>query len=391
MNLGQGIDKLYKTDKNNFGPRAGLRLGRRPATAGRRCAPATRSATTSPNFAAVHARATVQRRAHRRLHEPEPGRLLGEPGRRPRASQPDDPRATCVDPDNRAPAATTSASSPGVRSSAARPTGAPPVQHRSRAGSEPEEPVLPLLPPDLPARALQEQRRYRVSYVGSRGHDQLMVRDLNAPPLGSRLDRPGAEPAVRARSSRTTGTSSQLVNDGKSLVRQPAVLVPADQLARASTRSTTYTWSKCTDYNSVEPRRPRQAGQTRTPTTPRTTRGRATTTSALTSTSAASTGSRTSGAGQFGAGWEFATVFNAFSGRPYTPHRRAATARARTSTAIRAELRAGSDHPSTTPATPTATSRIREMLLDAGRRHRRDLRAQHASAGPASRSGTWPS
>ena len=87
-----------------------------------------------------------------------------------------------------------------------------------------------------------------MSYVGSRGHGPRCGGEINAPPLGSPTTSPSCTWPFE-RSSPGTREHHRYTNDGKSLVRQRAVLVPSERWHGLNTQYN-YTLSKCTDYNS---------------------------------------------------------------------------------------------------------------------------------------------
>ena len=173
VQLGQGLDRLYNSDKNNFGPRAGLAWdlmgdGRTSVRVG--------YALTydSAQIGVVH-----------------PGPLLhADAGRLPRVALAQTPRfasrepaATCVNPNNSAAGGDYVCLQPGVPIFGISPTGAPPFN-------------IFRVPDDFQLghyhyfhatmqRQIGSANSATVSYVGSRGQGLVWRKEINAPPLGS--------------------------------------------------------------------------------------------------------------------------------------------------------------------------------------------------------------
>ncbi|PYP99433.1 MAG: hypothetical protein DMF82_24875, partial [Acidobacteria bacterium] len=217
-------------------------------------------------------------------------------------------------------------------------------------------------------RELFKNNTVTVSYVGSRGEDLLMVRDLNAPRLGSSFSNPQPNRPFATKYPDFKHIV-QLVNDGRSWYDS---LQFTWRQANWHGINTQYnlTWSKCTDYNSVNRGGGGDAGQYENPYNPAGNKGPCNHDVPLNFSVGGVYKIPDLGAGRLGAGWEFSTIFNAFSGR------RAPTAAAPTS--------------STTPATPTSTSPIPTSSRCPPTAPSGPVAAT-SSAAPASRSGTWPS
>ena len=313
VNLGQGIDRLYDTDMNNIGPRAGFAWdlngdGKTALRGGYALS------YDVGNFAAVHAPYAINGARTGAFTNPSLGvysvSLFGD-----LAVQPDDPSATCLDPDSG-----TGGDYVCIRSGqpifGSSPTGQPPFNVFA-VDPKLKTPYFHVYHLSL-QRELFKNNVITLSYVGSQGRDLLMVRDLNAPPLGSdwtdpQPNRPFAEKYPDFKHI------VQLVNDGKSWYNS---LQATWRQANWHGINTQYnlTWSKCTDYNSVNRGGGGQAGQNQNPYDPTASKGPCEHDVPLNFSVGGVYKVPGLGAGRLGAGWEFSTIFNAFSGRPYTPH-----------------------------------------------------------------------
>ena len=310
VNLGQGIDKLYNTDKNNFGPRFGFAwdVGGNGKTAIRG---GYALSYDIGNFAAIHAPYSINGARTGAFTNPSLGvysvSLAGDLG-----VAPDDPSATCVDP-------VTGAGNyvcilPGQPIFGSSPSGSPPFNVFS-VTPDLQTPYYHLFHLTF-QRQVFKNNVLTLSYVGSRGHDQLMVRDLNAPPIGSdytdpQPNRPFAQQYPDFRHI------VQLVNDGRSWYDSLQV---SWRQANWHGINTQYnlTWSKCIDYNSVNRGGAGVAGQYQNPYDPAGNKGPCDHDVPLNFNIGGVYRIPDLGAGRLGAGWEFSTIFNAFSGRPYT-------------------------------------------------------------------------
>jgi hypothetical protein len=154
--------------------------------------------------------------------------------------------------------------------------------------------------------------------VGSRGRDLLMVRDLNAPPLGSDYRTPQANRPF-AKQFPTYKHIVEMVNDGRSWYDALQVTLRQANWHGINTQYN-LTWSKCTDYNSVNRGGGGQAGQYQNPYNPADNKGPCRHDVPLNFGVGGVYKIPDLGAGQLGAGWQFSTIFNAFAGRPYTPN-----------------------------------------------------------------------
>jgi hypothetical protein len=314
VNLGQGIDSLYSTDKNNIGPRAGFAWD---VTGDGRTA--LRGGYTLSydigNFAAVHAPYVINGARTGAFTNPSLGvfsvSLNGD-----LSVQPDDPAATCINPDN--PQAGGDYVCIGRSGSifGSSPTGAPPFNVYS-IDPDLQTPMFHLFHLSL-QREVFKENIVTLSYVGSRGRSLLSVRDINAPPVGSDFTDP--QPS-RPFASRYPDFRHivQLVNDGRSWYDSLQV---SWRQANWKGINTQYnlTWSKCRDYSSVNRGGAGHAGQATNPYNPADNEGPCNHDVPLNFNVGGVYKIPDLGAGRLGEGWEFSTIFNAFSGRPYTPH-----------------------------------------------------------------------
>jgi hypothetical protein len=313
VNLGAGIDRLYDTDMNNVGPRAGFAWdingdGKTALRAGYSLS------YDVGNFAAVHAPYAINGARTGAFTNPSLGvysvSLLGDVG-----LAPEDPDATCLDPDTGA-GGDYICIRPGRPLFGSSPTGQPPFNVFA-VDPNLKTPYFHLFHVSL-QRELFKNNAITLSYVGSRGRDLLMVRDLNAPRLGSDWTNPQANRPF-ARQYPDFKHIVQLVNDGRSWYNS---LQATWRQANWHGINTQYnlTWSKCTDYNSVNRGGGGQAGQNQNPYDPAASKGPCEHDVPLNFSVGGVYKIPDLGAGRLGAGWEFSTIFNAFSGRPYTPH-----------------------------------------------------------------------
>jgi outer membrane receptor protein involved in Fe transport len=313
VNLGQGIDKLYDTDLNNIGPRLGFAWdingdGKTALRGGYALS------YDIGNFAAAHAPYVIAGARTGSFTNPSLGvysvSLLGD-----LSVQPDDPAATCLDP-NTGTGGDYICIQPGQPIFGASPTGQPPF---NVFAVDPN-----LKTPSFHIFHLSFQREVfrnnvvTLSYVGSRGRDQLMVRDLNAPPLGTDYTDPQPNRPFSAQYP-TYRHVVQLVNDGKSWYDSLQV---SWRQANWHGINTQYnlTWSNCEDYNSVNRGGGGQAGQNQNPYDPAANKGPCDHDVPINFSVGGLYKIPDLGGGQLGSGWEFSTIFNAFSGTPYTPH-----------------------------------------------------------------------
>jgi hypothetical protein len=163
-------------------------------------------------------------------------------------------------------------------------------------------------------RELFKNNVLTVSYVGHRGQQQIMYRDLNAPPLGSaggQANRPYAQ------SSPDLAHIIEINNDGKSWYN--SLQATFRQKWKTINTQYNYTLSKCTDYNSSNRTQRRNFGQAQNPWRPEDGEGPCDTDVRHNFNVGGTYGIPDLGGGELGRGWELATVFTGLSGRPISP------------------------------------------------------------------------
>jgi hypothetical protein len=305
-----GLDSLYHADKNNFGPRAGLAWdvtgdGRTSLRAG--------YALTydAPQFATIHSPGASRPGA---FTNPDMG-VFSISLRGATARKPDDPRATCVDPNNSTAGGDYICAQPGVALYGSSPTGAPPFDAFA-------------VPVDLQApmyhyfhatfqRELFRNNAVTVSYIGSRGFDQVIIRDLNAPPVGAAFATPDPLRPY-AQQFPTLRHIYSLTNDGKSWYDSVQFSYRQSNWHGLNTQYN-YTLANCEDYNSSNRGNGVDAPQADNPYNPAANRGPCTFDVRHNFNISGSYAIPSSDAlGEFSKGWEIGTIFTALTGRPFT-------------------------------------------------------------------------
>jgi len=309
VQLGQGIDQLYSTDKNNFGPRVGFAWD--VSGNGRTALRGGYALTYDvPNFGSIHAPRTTFVGGSRAgaFTQPNLGiysvQLAGDAG-----VPVDDPAATCVDP-------VTGVGNyvcvgPGISIYGPNPLGSPPF---NAFAVDPE-----LKTPSYHTFHLTLQHEVfknnvaTVSYVGSRGRDQLMYRDINGPPIGGG-DQPFADRYP------DLGHIIELTNAGKS--RYDSLQVSWRQAhSRGLNTQYNFTWGKCTDYASINRGSRTNFPQANNPFDPENNEGRCDFDIRYNlNVGGTYEIPKVSGLGRLGEGWQIGTVFTGLSGRPFTPN-----------------------------------------------------------------------
>ena len=307
----QRVDQLYKTDMNNFGPRLGLAWdltgdGRTSLRAG--------YALTYdvPDFGAIHAPRTTFSGLGARagaFTNPDLGlfskTLAGDLG-----AAPDDPAATCVDPVTGEGNFVCITS--GVPIFGDNPTGDGPF-NAFETPNDLQVPKYHFYHVTL-QRELFKDNVLTVSYVGHRGSQQIMYRDINAPAVGS-----GGGQDNRPFNAQfpDLGHIIEINNDGRSWYNS----VQSTFRQRWKTLNTqyTYTWSKCTDYNSNNRTTRRNFGQAQNPWIPESGKGPCDNDVRHNFNVGGTYGIPDFGGGELGRGWEFGTVYTGLSGHTYSP------------------------------------------------------------------------
>ena len=235
VQVGHGIDRLYNPDTNNFGPRAGLAWdvmgdGKTSVRAG---------------YALTYDSAQIGVVHPGLFSTPTLGVFRVSLAQSPRIT-PDNPLATCVDPNNSAAGGDYICLQPGVPVFGSSPTGAPPFN-------------LFAMPEDFQLgryhyfhatvqRQIGNSNSVTVSYVGSRGQGLVWRKEINAPPLGSPTTSPDLLRPFHAAFPQYRSIV-EYTNDGKSWYDSMQLSFRQNAWHGVNTQYS-YTWSNCTDYNS---------------------------------------------------------------------------------------------------------------------------------------------
>ncbi len=235
VQLGNGIDKLYNSDTNNFGPRLGLAWdvmgdGKTSVRAGYSLTyDASLIGTVHPGL----------------FSTPTLGVFRVAFAQTPRFT-PENPLATCLNPNNSAAGGDYICLQPGVPAFGSSPTGAPPFN-------------IFQVPEDFQLgryhyfhttvqRQIGERNSITASYVGSRGQGLVWRKETNAPPLGS----PTTSPDL-LRPYRSTFPQFRSIvaytNDSQSTYDSLQLSFRQNAWHGINTQYS-YTLSNCTDYNS---------------------------------------------------------------------------------------------------------------------------------------------
>src|SRR5262249_2574917 len=167
-----GLDQLYKADKNNFGPRAGLAWD--PTGSGK--------TSVRAGYALTYDAALIGTVHPGLFSTPALGVFRVSSAHAPRRV-PDAASVTCPDPNTSRAGGDSVCLQPGVPVFGSSPTGAPPFN-------------IFRVPDDFHSgyyhyfhvtmqREVLRNSSVTVSYVGSRGNDLVWRKEINAPPLGS--------------------------------------------------------------------------------------------------------------------------------------------------------------------------------------------------------------
>jgi hypothetical protein len=306
------VDRLYKNDFDNFGPRLGFAWD---VTGDGRTAVRAGYALTYdvPDFGTIHAPRTTFSGLGARsgaFTNPNLGlfskTLAGDLG-----AAPDDPDATCVDP------VTGEGNFVCVLSGrpifGSNPTGDGPF-NAFATREDLQVPEYHFFHVSL-QRELFKNNVLSLSYVGHRGRKQIMYRDINAPPLGSaggQANRPFA------RQYPDLAHIIEVTNDGRS--RYNSLQASFRQKWKTINTQYNYTLAKCNDYNSSNRTQRHNFGQAQNPWRPESGEGPCDNDVRHNLNVGGTYGVPDFGLGQLGKGWEFATVLTALSGRPFTPN-----------------------------------------------------------------------
>ena len=314
VRIGQGLDRLYDADKNNFGPRAGLAWD---VTGDGRTSVRTGYALTYdlPDFKTIHSPNTTWSGLGARagaFTNPDLDvfsvNLQGTQSKTPDASG-----VKCIDPNNAVAGGDFVCVQPGVAIYGSSPTGAPPFN----AFAVPTDYKTPMYHyfHVTAQRELFANNAVTVSYVGSRGRELSWMRDINGPPLGTSTSAIQQNRPFYAQSP-TLGHIIELTNDGKSWNDSLQVSYRQHNWHGINTQYN-YTLSKCEDYNSDNSRGRNNFPQANNPYDPAANRGpcdydrrhnfNVGGVYAIPGSDAPLT-----------RGWEIGTVLTAQSGRPFT-------------------------------------------------------------------------
>jgi hypothetical protein len=241
VQVGKGLDSLYKTDRNNLGPRAGLAWD---VTGDGKTSVRVGYALTYdvPQFGTIHSPA-----------QSRPGSftnpdldvfsvtLTGATSRLP-----DDPAATCVDPNNSGRGGDFICAQPGVSIYGSNPNGAPPFNVFA-VPTNLQAPMYHYLHASF-QRELARNNAVTISYVGSRGVDLILGRDINGSPLGSSFATPDRNRPFAAAFPNLRHIIS-LTNDGRSWYDSMQLSYRQNNWHGINTQYN-YTLAKSTDYGS---------------------------------------------------------------------------------------------------------------------------------------------
>jgi carboxypeptidase family protein/TonB-dependent receptor-like protein len=296
-----GLDQLYKADKNNFGPRAGLAWD--PTGDGKTSVRAGYALTYDNTPIGV---------VHPGLFStPALGVFRVSFSQTP-AVAPDSPLVKCLDPNNSAAGGDYVCLQSGVPVFGSSPTGVPPFN-------------IFQVPDDFHSgyyhyfhatvqREVFHNNSVTVSYVGSRGMDLVWRKEINAPPLGSPTT--GNVDSRRPFFAQFPQYRSiiSFTNDSKSWYDSVQLSYRQNRWHGLNTQYN-YTLAKCTDYNSGS-----RDGATETamnPYDPSNSEGPCTSDIRHNFNASGSYEIPRTNAG--GGPLQIGAIFSALSGRPYTP------------------------------------------------------------------------
>ena len=230
-----GLDQLYNADKNNLGPRAGLAWdvtgdGRTSLRAG---------------YALTYDAPQIQTIHPGSFATPDLGVFsVGLTGST--RFKPDDPRSTCINPNNSAAGGDYVCVQPGVAMYGSSPTGAPPFNIQG----VPENFQLPRYHYFHATfqREILGTNSATVSYIGSRGKGLIWRHEINAPVIGSAITSPDLLRPFYSRFP-TFRSITELNNDSESWYDSVQLSFRQNNWHGINTQYN-YTWSKCEDLSS---------------------------------------------------------------------------------------------------------------------------------------------
>jgi len=232
------------------------------------------------------------------------------------ANAPDNPLATCVNPNTGARGDYVCVQ-PGVAIYGSSPTGAPPF-NAFAVPTDYKTPQYHYFHATF-QRELFRANAVTVSYIGSRGRNQSWFRDINGPPLGTDFTNPQVNRPFFGQFP-TLGHIIQLTNDGKSWY-DALQLSYRQHNWHGINSQYNYTLSKCEDYNSDNSRGRNNFPQANNPYNPAANRGPCDFDRRHNFNVAGTYANPASDTlGALSRGWEIGTVFTALTGRPFTPN-----------------------------------------------------------------------
>jgi carboxypeptidase family protein len=315
VQVGQGIDRLYNGDYNNFGPRAGFAWD---VTGDGRTSLRSGYALTYdlPDFKTLHSPNTTWSGLGARsgsFTNPDLDAfsvtLSGS-----LTHAPDDPNVTCFNA-NTGGAGDFICAQPGVPLYGSSPNGQPPF-NAFAVPTTYSTPMYHYFHATL-QRELFKSNAVTVSYVGSRGRNQSWFRDINGPPLGTPTDAIQQNRPFNAQFP-TLAHIIELTNDGKSWYDSVQFSYRQNNWHGINTQYN-YTLSKCEDLNSDNSRGRNNFPQANNPYDPASNRGPCDFDRRHNfNISGTYSIPESASLGAISRGWEIGTVFTALSGRPFT-------------------------------------------------------------------------
>ena len=232
-----GLTQLYKPDKNNFGPRAGMAWD--PTGDGR--------TSVRAGYALTYDTVPMGVLHPGLFNTPALGVFNLTISQTPRFL-PDAAGVTCVDPNNSVAGGDYVCLQPGVPIFGSSPTGAPPF-NIAAVGDDFHLGYYHYFHATV-QREVFRNSSVTASYVGSRGMDLAWRKNINAPPLGSPTS--GAVDRLRPFFAQYPQFRNIFLftNDGKSWFDSLQLSFRQNQWHGINTQYN-YTLSKCTDYNST--------------------------------------------------------------------------------------------------------------------------------------------
>jgi carboxypeptidase family protein/TonB-dependent receptor-like protein len=313
--LGSGIDQLYRVDKNNFGPRAGLAWD--VTGDGRTSLRAGYALTYDlPDFKTIHSPNTTWSglgASAGAMSNPDLG-VFSVALNGSQVKAPDAANVTCINPNASVQVGDFVCAQPGVALFGSSPSGQPPFNAFS-IPSDYHTPMYHYFHTTF-QRELFKGNALTVTYLGSRGVDQSWFRDINGTALGTSTSAIQQNRPFFAQFP-TLKHIIQLSNDGRSWYNA-LQLSFRQQAWHGINTQYNYTLSKCEDYNSDNSRGRNDFPQANNPYNPAANRGPC----GFDRRHNFNVGGVYSipGNNPVTRGLEVGTVFTALSGRPFTPN-----------------------------------------------------------------------